>query len=301
MREAYLRRQGNSSDDLPDVRPLLPTEVEALLDYRGGLEEYHRDDRRRRDVIAQYRHNLRRMVALSRDAGVDLILVNPAASLRDSPPFKSEHRAGLDAQQREKWESLCREGRKHLCRKHHHVHEAIPLLEQACEIDPLHAGTWYTLAECYLAVGKIEPARDAYLRAKELDVCPLRILEPMNEAVLEVARETQTPLVDLQRLLEQHSLNGIIGGDLFLDHVHPGIKGHQLIADEIADELVALGVVRPGPDWRQRKKQAFRAQREGLDDLYFLKGSQRLENIRGWAQGRSEAVRPTPSSPDEAR
>ena len=44
LREGYLRLHGMSSSDPPESRPILPTEVEALLDYRGGLEAYHRDD-----------------------------------------------------------------------------------------------------------------------------------------------------------------------------------------------------------------------------------------------------------------
>ncbi len=292
MREGYLRLQGISSEDSARVRPLLPTEVDALLDYRGGLEAYHRDDRWRRGVIMQYRQNLRRMVALACDAKVNLILVNPVSSLCDSPPFKSEHRADLSTQERKKWESLCQGARQRFRREDYNIHEAIALFERACEIDRLHAGTWYTLAECYRTVGRIEQARDAYVRAKELDVCPLRILQPMNEAVLELARETQTPLVDAQELFERHSPHGLVGGDWLLDHVHPAIKGHQLLADEIANKLVSLGVAHPRPGWTERKKQRFRAQLDGLDDLYFFKGSQRLENVRSWARGRTEDVRP---------
>ena len=41
--------------------------------------------------------------------------------------------------------------------------------------------------------GMLSKARRAYLRAKELDICPLRILEPMNEALgLGPRNETDT-------------------------------------------------------------------------------------------------------------
>ena len=39
LREAYLRLQGVSSSEPSESRPILPTEVDALLDYRGGLQE----------------------------------------------------------------------------------------------------------------------------------------------------------------------------------------------------------------------------------------------------------------------
>lgn len=296
MREGYLHLRGDSVTDTADDRPQLPTEVESLLDYRGGLEAYHRDDRWRRNVIAQFRHNVRHMVEMTREAGVDLILVNPVSNLSDSPPFKSEPRADLGTAERRAWVSLRRAAREHLRQGDIGAREAVPLLEQACEIDPLHAATWYMLAECTLKIGKIEPAREAYLRAKELDVCPLRILEPMNEAVLEIAHQTGTPLVDVQALFARRSPNGLVGGDWLLDHVHPGIPGHRLIADALADKLVTLGVVRPEPGWRDRKEQAFQAHLASLDDLYFAKGSQRLEVVRRWTQGRAELARPATTS-----
>jgi hypothetical protein len=75
--------------------------VEALLDYRGGLELYHRDESWHRGVIAHYEFNLRRMTSIARRAGVPLILMNPACQLRHSPPFKAEHRSQLTEQERQ--------------------------------------------------------------------------------------------------------------------------------------------------------------------------------------------------------
>ncbi len=183
LREGYLRARGRSSSEPPEGRPVLPAEVEALLDYRGGLEEYRRDDAWRSGVIEQYRYNLRRMVQLADRAGVELILVNPVSNYR-TPPFKSEHGSGLSEAQRNEWESLCAKASRHLRRDHYDPYRAVRLLEQASRLDPRHAGGWYNLAECYAALGKLEPARQAYLAAKEQDVCPLRILQPMNEFVL---------------------------------------------------------------------------------------------------------------------
>jgi tetratricopeptide (TPR) repeat protein len=301
MRDGWLRLRGVSSAAPSEGRPLLPTEVEALLDYRGGLEEYHRDEPWRSGVIRQYRFNLRRMVELARQAGVAVVLVNPVSNIGDTPPFKSEHRADLGPQDRQRWESLLEAARRHFRRENYNLHAAIDLLEQACAIDPLHAGGWYTLAECYRSVGKMEQARDAYSKAKELDVCPLRILQPMNEAVIELAGETQTPLVDVQGLFEGRSRSGIVGSDQLVDHVHPSIEGHQRIADALTDKMAELGIVRPAGDWQEKKRRDFHAQLDRLDDFYFIRGAQRLENLRRWARGRVEAVRPAPPADGRPR
>jgi lysophospholipase L1-like esterase len=247
-REGYLRLRGRSSSDPPAGRPMLPAEVDALLDYRGGLEAYHRDDAWREAVIAHYRYNLARMARMCRDAGVEVILVNPVSNFADSPPFKSLHREDLSSDELAEWESLCEAARRHLRKEDYDAHKAARLFERACRIDPLHAGTFYNLGKCYQAAGRLERARDAYLQAKELDVCPLRILQPMNEAVLEIARQTGAPLVDAQKLFEERSAGGIVGGNWLVDHVHPSIEGHQVLADAFAQLLVSQGKVHPRAD-----------------------------------------------------
>jgi lysophospholipase L1-like esterase len=293
LREGYLRLQGNSSAEPSESRPMLPTEVDALLDYRGGLEAYHRDEAWRDGVVAHYRYNVRRMIQMARDAGVEMILVNPASNLCDSPPFKSEHRADLTPAELAEWESLCAAAHEHARRGNVELQKAIGLFEQACQIDPQHAGGFYNLASCYQAAGNFDRARWAYGQAKDLDACPLRILQEMNDAVFEIADETGTPLLDAQQLFQQRSTDGIVGGDWLVDHVHPSIEGHQLLADALADALVAQGTVRPHAEWQQAKRDAYRDHFAGLDNLYFAKGELRLNALRDWAQGRAERLRAT--------
>ncbi len=110
LRSGYLRLRGDSAEgtsaDRPSPdRPVLPEEVEALLDYRGGLENYVRDDAWRQGVVEHYRYNLNRMVEICRQAKVPLLLACPVSNLRDCPPFKSEHRAGLTAAQLQQWQT----------------------------------------------------------------------------------------------------------------------------------------------------------------------------------------------------
>jgi lysophospholipase L1-like esterase len=288
FREAYLRMRGISSDGPPEGRPLLPTEVEALLDGAGGLEKYHRDEDWHRGVIAQYRYNLQRMIQMAHDADVRIVLVNPVSNIRDTPPFKSQHGDDLTAEELAEWESLCAAARRHLEGDDYDVQAAADLFQQACQIDPLYAGTFYSLGHCYLALGKIQPARVALRQAKELDICPLRILSPMNEAVLEIAEATNTPLVDAQKLFEQESPDKIVSDRWLVDHVHPSITGHQLLADALADELVSLGLVTPRANWQEEKRRLYRQHRESLDEDYFLQGSKRLDAVKKWARGRVE-------------
>ncbi len=294
LREGFLRLDGRSSSDAPEGRPILPAEVEALLDDRGGLEEYHWDAKWRRDVTEQYRFNLQWMVQMAQEAGVDMILVNPVSNLRDSPPFKSEHRSDITDPELREWESLSETAFDLLKERVRDLPRAIRLMEQACEIDPHHAGGFYHLAQCYQAAGRFEDARDAFLQARELDVCPLRILQPMNEAVIEVAHSTGTPLLDADELFRQQERDGIPGGYWLVDHVHPSMMGHQLIAEALADLLVSLGTVAPPAGWRAFQKRLYGEHLDSLDGPYFHRGMYFLNAVRSWARGRAEFMCPEP-------
>ena len=68
-----------------DDRTKLGAEVEAVLDYEGGLASYHRNEPWRQGVIDHFRYNLRRMVDRAHEAGVPVILVNPAVQPRHPP------------------------------------------------------------------------------------------------------------------------------------------------------------------------------------------------------------------------
>ena len=310
LREGYVRLRAGW-EEVPDNRPMLESEVDAMLDYRGGLEQYHRDEKWRRDVIEHFRSNLQRMVQTARRAGVPLILVNPVSNLRDCRPFKTQHRDGLTPEELKRWEALVSEAAEH---RSTNVYQAALILQEAMEIDDQHAGLHYMLAECYDALGMTDEAATAYLEAKELDICPLRILEPMNRAVVEIAGQSGTPLVDVLELYEKLDVarqkgipladvrkayrelydqlgdSGIPGGYLLLDHVHPSIPGHQLIADVLADEMVRQGFVHPVPDWTANRDRRYREHLASLDDFYFSKGLERLERVTRWTQGKAHGV-----------
>jgi lysophospholipase L1-like esterase len=289
LREGYVRLRGRADATAQPDRPVLESEVDVMLDYRGGLDQYHRDDQWRTDVIAHFRYNLRRMVEMARDAGVPLILMNPVANLRDCPPFKSEHRAGLSPADLKRWNDAVARGVEH---EKSNMNEAVADFREALAIDAQHAGLHYLLAQAYDALGMTEEARQSYTKAKELDVCPLRILEPMHEAILDVARETGTPLVDVRELYNRLADDGIPGGYWLVDHVHPSIPGHQQIANALADEMVRLGYVHPAADWRSNRDRRYREHLASLGDLYFAKGQRTLERVRRWTQGKASTVRP---------
>ncbi len=276
-------RRAKRTDAARPLKTVLAPEVRAKLDLRKGLEAYHRDPMWRQGTIDHFHRNLETLVRMARNVEVPVILVNPVANLKDCPPFKSQFRTDLTEAEREHvlnlWERAQQLGWSN-------VHEKIGLLEQAAAIDNQHAGLLYLIGMCYEHVGRATEAKQWFVRAKEQDICPLRILEPMHEAILEVAAQYHVPLADARATIEQQTEDGIPGSDWLLDHVHPSIAGHQLIAEALYQVMAEMNLAPPPGDWRARRENRRQQHLATLNDAYYAQGKARLRRLQEWSRGR---------------
>jgi lysophospholipase L1-like esterase len=286
LRQGLLHLAGTTAAPAPD-RPVLGAETDALLDWQGGIAQYHRDPQWQADVTTHFEFNLRRIVAIADSARVPLVIVSPVSNLQ-WPPFKPEHRAGLSAAQRGRFERLRHAGAELIGRD---PAAALACFQQAVAIDPDHAGGQYDLGMCLYELHRLGEARDALIRAKDLDVCPLRMLEPMRQIIRRVADETATPLVDADALIAAHSRSGFPDNQWLIDHVHPTIEGHQLLADALVQKLADLHFVSPRADWQAARDAAYQRHLAGLSHAYFERGQTFLRSEQNWARGRATKVR----------
>jgi lysophospholipase L1-like esterase len=300
LRHGWLRLRGREAL-VPEDRPVLGPEVVARLDYKGGIDAYLRDDAWHRDVIEHFEANLRGMVRTARAAGVPLILVSPVSNL-EYPPLKAEPTPNLTPEESLAARSLRETARQRFSQD---LPGAIERLEQAVAIDPRHAGLLYDLGRCHQLAGRWTDARQALIRARDEDVCPLRMPSPIRDRLLQLAEVSRTPLVDADRLIAERSRGGIPGAEWLVDHVHPSIEGHRLIADALANEVIRHGLIRPRPRWRDDLERRDRDHLASLDPSYFLKARIRLSNEQGWARGQAQLEPPSGSppisSPDDSK
>jgi len=282
------------------ARTVLPPEVRTKLDLREGLESYHHNPIWQRNVIAHFARNLETMVRMARGAGVPIILMNPVSNLKDCPPFKSEFQTDLSDRDKQQVIALWEQAGK---LEWTDAYEKIRLLEQAAGLESQHAGLAYLLGTCYEHVGRSVEAKHWFTRAKDEDICPLRILEPIHEAILEVVRRHGTPLVDAKAMIEERTEDGIPGDEWLLDHVHPSISGHQLIADAICQAMAEMDLIRMPDHWQTMRAplwqdhlmpdhwQTMRAplwqdHLASLNDAYYAQGAARLKRLQDWSRGR---------------
>ncbi|HIE95948.1 MAG TPA: SGNH/GDSL hydrolase family protein [Fuerstia sp.] len=204
--------------------------VEARLDDDAGYASYHRDEEWRHRVSDSFDDSVREMMRMCQASGVPVILVQLGANLRDCPPFKSEHRTGIDVADEQQWQTLFDNAAANALSD---PAAALLLYQQAAEIDDQFPLLNFRMARCQDRLGLFGDARRSYLMARDQDICPLRMPGNLSEKLIAIARETQVPLIDANSSIADRSPQQIPGFDAFVDHVHPTIGGHQRMAQAI--------------------------------------------------------------------
>lgn len=271
-----------------DNRSTLPTEVDALLDRSIGPEDYTRNDALREQILEHYAFNLERMVKIAKSGGADIVFVAPASNLRNMSPFKSEHRDGLNPEQLTMWQGSIDRAVSNFDAGE--LGAAMESITRAVELDPRHAGTHFLQGKIALAMDNVEVTEDAFIRARDEDVCPLRALTPMSRIVKETAAEQGVPVIDFKSVVRRLATGSIPGEDVFLDHVHPTIETNRELALEILHKLAEEGVVTLTPDWSEDKIAKIAADVEArLDHATRGQALRNLSRVLLWAGKYEEA------------
>ena len=215
------------------------------------------------------------------------VLVVPTVNIRDCPPFKIEIDPRLDALDAEKVESLWQQAQQ----KSEQPKKAKRAIENLLKIDPQHAGAHYYLGQFAIAEQNWESAKYHLNAAKDFDVCPLRATTEILKAVRDVANENGVLLLDADQLFQTKCPHALVGRPWLIDHVHPGIEGHQLLGEAIADSLLKNSWIESSGDaWRSGRPDRYRNHLSQFGEEYFFRGQQRLEGLLLWTQGRAKEM-----------
>ncbi len=284
---------GSGEEEAGEAGEVEGSEVEARLDQQRGYASYQRDRSWQDAVVAQYGESLEAMIEACGQAGVPVLLVRLGSNLRDCPPFKSQHRDGMSTSESVRWRELMDEGESETASGRFEA--ALASYRRAEELDPDHALVSWRIARTLDRLGRPKLAAVAYRLARDLDVCPLRMIGRLDAELVRVAAATGTMLVDAATSIESSSLGGVPGSDWYVDHVHPTLGGHQRIGKLLAEAVgeagwLELGVAMDGARSRRHRRRQFRR----LGPVFFANGARRVGWLENWArrQKLDEEVRP---------
>ena len=190
-------------------------------------------------IYDHFRDNLADVCRTARRSGATALLCTIGSNLSDCSPFASVHDPHLSPRQAEEWNSLREQATSAEARGAHE--DAASLYRQLCARDSLYAETRFRLARCLAQAGAHDSARAEFVRARDLDALRFRADSRINQIVREVAAaDRHIILVDAEAAFAAASPHGIVGDNLFLEHVHLNFSGNLLLASRIAEKAVTV-------------------------------------------------------------
>jgi tetratricopeptide (TPR) repeat protein len=199
------------------------------------------DDPRMAVVYHHFARNLADIINVGEQCGAGIVLSTVAVNLKDCPPFASQHRQGLSADDRTRWDNLYQRGGA--AADTGKTEEAAALFHQAAQLDDRFAELRFRLGECALALGQAAEAQQQFRAARELDTLRFRCDNRLNELTRQAAENRvheRVLLADAEQAFADQSKDGLPGDDLFYEHVHLTFEGNYLLARTIAAQIEKL-------------------------------------------------------------
>ncbi len=282
---------GAAEPDIGRKRSILAPEVRTMLDSSAGLDLYVRDTLFSRGVFEHFRYNIRAIKRMCKQAGVPLIFLDPVDNIKDFSPFKSQGNPALSKADSARVAGLVSEGRLQL--RDGRPRAAIGKFTAAAGLDSLYADHWFMLGRACLAAGDTASAAGYLLKARELDVCPLRAQSPIHRILgEEMAGADAPPLLDLPELFKGFVPGGLIGREVLIDHVHPLPESNLRIALFILEWMIDSGYAdrQLYPESESRLAALTRNVYGGLPGDYARNGIVKLARVLFWSKKFAEAL-----------
>ena len=89
----------------------------------------------------------------------------------------------------------------------------------------------YSNANEELDQANYDSAKTLFIYAKELDALRFRAPEQINKTIIRLCNEYDYPYIRSDSLLNSSSEAGIVGNNLMTDHLHPNVRGYQIIGN----------------------------------------------------------------------
>ena len=164
--------------------------------------------------VQQFKDNLTDMLSMIKDKGVPVILGRVVSNLKDQKPFISINTPGYKTADQV-------------------YKEAVDELKNNHFTKPAYLA--------YRQAGRTGRADSLFRLAKDLDALRFRAPEKINAVIDNLGKKFNVPTIPIDSIFDSASPDGIVGDNLIVDHLHPNIKGQQLIGKAFYDSMEKMG------------------------------------------------------------
>ncbi len=284
LQKSLLAVTGASSRDGEKAPGTLMARIAAERAITFGSREFDAG-------IAQFRHNMARLLENYQAAGIPVMFATIASNIRDQAPFSSGLAESTDPR---RWEELRRQAQEQFDRGSYS--EAVATARVLVTMDDTSAEAHFLYALALEKSGDIDAARSHFAAAKDRDMLRFRAPEAINEAIRELAAEYGAHLIEVEALMHAESRNGITGADLMVEHLHPNVRGYFLLSDAFYDAMSERGWI---GSWDQTIDDATAWETRSVTDIDRLGGEYRVMQLKSdwpFQQSKQEWSLPAPNS-----
>lgn len=214
---------------------------ESLLQVMASAGDILPDDPRRERARENLRENLRQLAVFCRRQDVPLVLCTLASNESGFAPAPAELPESASGEERRVWDDALAQGRALLEGEGPdsvaRARQALLHLDRAETIFSQHALLHYLRGKCLVELGEHAAAREAFVRARDLDVHPWRAPSEFNRVIRDLAGPTASLLADVEEAFYLAGPEEGIGWGLMTDHLHPSLAGEALIARTVVRAL----------------------------------------------------------------
>ena len=157
--------------------------------------------------LKQFRDNLKSILSLIKDKGVPVILGRLVSNLKDQKPFVSIYTPNYGTA-----DQVYKEAKAELTNNN--------ISKPAYRTDR---------------------ADSLFKLAKDLDALRFRAPEKMNAIIDNLGKEYNVKIAPVDSVFDSYSPDGIVGDNLIVDHLHPNIRGNQLMGKAFYDVMERSG------------------------------------------------------------
>ncbi|MGB2868671.1 MAG: tetratricopeptide repeat protein [Bacteroidota bacterium] len=194
---------------------------------------------------AVYRKNITEMISVAQSAHIPIIFSALVSNERSQAPFQEIFSEKTPNDRREEYRRLIAQG------------DSLPgnnaaagqLYSAAAAIDTINPTAYFHLARTLYASQRYSEARRAFEKARDLDPVRFRASTGIQQGLLETCHQLEVPVSRVDSSFESNSPNGIVGGELITEHVHPNIEGYFLMAKTWVNTIADAGLLAPPEAW----------------------------------------------------
>jgi len=110
-------------------------------------------------------------------------------------------------------------------------------------------------AETNLTEGNFDKAAMQFSKAIDHDAVMFRAPSAVNEIIKKISLTYNYSIVDIDSVFKSVGENGMPGYDLFVDHLHPNIRGNKIIADEFYNKIKSTADLNKNNNYENRETE----------------------------------------------